>query len=139
MKPKISPEEYRNILNSIDLELITLTESKAKFQKEFIDNNIEISIKSKPIFSREENILNIKYRNVFKGKSADMEKAGIEIMAVYNIEYSVKQNVNIPDTFFDPFNKFVVEMMIWTYFREFIQNTISRMNLPPLTLPFKRI
>lgn len=139
MKPKISPDEYKKIINSIELEVITMKESKTKLQPEFIDKNIDISIKSTPKFTQTESTLTVDYRLNFKGKSPDKDKPGIEILGVYHIVYSKKSKDIIPDAFFEPFDKFIVELMIWTYFREFVQSSISRMNLPPFTLPFKRL
>ena len=139
MKPKISPEEYKKILNSIELELITMTESKTKYQPEYIDNDLDVSIKGKPKFRQIENRLTVNYRFNFKGKSSIKEKPGIEILGVYQIIYTKKDKAEIPENFFEPFSQFIVELMIWTYFREFVQSSISRMNLPTFTLPFKRI
>jgi hypothetical protein len=139
MKPKISPEEYKKTLDNIDLESIYITDSKAKLNKEFLEKDLQLDISEKNKFNQDEKGLSVQYSFSLKGNSPNKEKAGVEISVTYNIYYSKKENQQISEDFFNPFSKFILGMMVWTYFREFVQNMVSRMNLPPLTLPLKRL
>lgn len=139
MKPKISAEEYKSILDKIELADIYLTETHSKQDKENLGKGIELTIKEKYKYTQDDQRLIIAYKYTFIGTCPDKEKPGIEIVAIYNIVYTKGGQVSITDEFFEPFERFILKMMIWTYFREYIQNTIIRMNLPPLTLPLKRL
>ena len=100
---------------------------------------MQIDIKEKEKFDQEEKGLKVLYTISLKGKSPNFDKPAVEISVTYNIYYSKKEKLQISEDFFEPFSKFILGMMVWTYFREFVQNMIGRMNLPPLTLPLKRL
>ncbi len=139
MKEKITPEEYKTILDSIEIDQISIIESKSKYDKSKLTNNLDLVIKEKQEFSQDELGLNIKYKFVLKGQSADLDKAAVEISATYQMVYLKKNKIEIDSNFYEPFTKFVLSLMIWTYFREYVQNMVYRMNLPPLVLPLKRV
>ena len=139
MKPKISPEEYKKTLDNIDVESIYVTDVKAKNDSKYLDKNLQIDIKEKEKFDQEEKGLKVLYTISLKGKSPNFDKPAVEISVTYNIYYYKKKKLQISEDFFEPFSKFILGMMVWTYFREFVQNMIGRMNLPPLTLPLKRL
>ena len=60
-----------------------------------------------------------------------------ETILLIKVEYEVLMKIkeNLPTEFWNIYKSVTLPIQIWPYFREFVQNTTSRMNIPPLTLP----
>jgi len=61
------------------------------------------------------------------------KEAFLNITAKYRIILSVSDK--LPKEFWDLYLNTSMQLILFPYFREFVQNTTSRMNIPPLTLP----
>ncbi len=136
--PKISPEEYRSLLEKIELREIFLIESKSKLYEEYRVPNLELNIKDNNTFETSDNKLKVNCRYSFKAKGEDQPKPFIEIVAKFQLIYDISDNVEITNDFFEVYKEVSLDFIIWPYVREFVQNTVIRMNLPPLTLPMRK-
>ena len=67
------------------------------------------------------------------------EKSLIFIEAMFLAIYAVKNLDGLTDAHFDEFGKMNGVYNTWPYWREFVQNIISRMGLPRLILPAFRL
>ena len=143
MKPvnTISPETYNAILKVLDLVNIQLYRFNAKMNEEIKSNCLVYSIKDTIDFTQTDNLLRINYTYKFEAKNKDADKKDIAIVieATYKVFYRLKDGgYQITEEFMDIFGKMSLSILLWPYFREFINNTIYRMGLPQLILPLKR-
>lgn len=137
MKPKISPEEYRNILESLELDTLYLTELNSKFREEYVSSNLRLDIDEKHTFQQENSILKVFYFYKLFAKDESKEDSAIFMQAKYTVRYSISKDVLITKDFMKVFSDLTLEMLLWTYFRELVNNTVYRMGMPPLVLPLK--
>lgn len=73
-----------------------------------------------------------------RGPNTDSELA-LRIGAAFELIYSFPGDVHPTPHEIDAFCNTNVLLNSWPYWREFVQNTVSRMNLPPLTIPLFRL
>ena len=57
----------------------------------------------------------------------------------YSVVYYKQSDVVVTKEFFDVFKELSLSTIVWPYFREYIQNMVSRTGLPPFVLPSKII
>ena len=50
MKPKISPEEYRSILDALELSTLFMVESSSKLKEEYLSETLNLNIDEKYTF-----------------------------------------------------------------------------------------
>jgi preprotein translocase subunit SecB len=139
MKPKISPEEYREILKNIRLDTLYLVEITAKYNEDYISNSLSLDIKEKYNFEQKDNILKVFYIYNLTAKDDKFEKAAMNIRVKYVVKYNIVKDITIKKEFMDIFSDLTISLLLWTYFRELVNNTVYRMGMPPLILPMKRI
>jgi hypothetical protein len=138
MKPKISPQDYRIILESLELTSIALIESSTKLKEENISKSLALEIDEKSLFNQNGNTLDISYVYKLSAKGNDIPDPAISINAKYSIKYKISKEVTITKDFMKIFTDLTVSMLIWTYFREYVNNTVYRMGMPPLVLGLKK-
>jgi hypothetical protein len=138
MKPKISPEEYRKILEALELDTLYLSELSSKFREEFLSQSLKLEIDEKESFVQENNILKVVYTFKLTAKDDSMEEPGITLHARYTVRYQVTKEVQVTKEFMKVFSDLTIGMLLWTYFRELVNNMVYRMGMPPLVLPLKK-
>ena len=138
MKPKISPEEYREILESITLDTLYLTNLRSKLEEDYLSKALDLDISEKFSFEQDKNSLNILYRYKLTAQDKKMEKPALTIQADYSVKYDIHGEVTISKEFIKIFTDLTLSMLLWTYFRELVNNMVYRMGMPPLVLPMKR-
>lgn len=138
MKPKISPEDYRTILESLELETLFLVESTTKLKEEFLSDTLSLDINEKFTFEQNNNLLTVFYNYKLSAKAEEHQEAALTLAAKYTVKYSLIKEVNVTQDFMKIFCDLTLGMLLWTYFREFVSNTIYRTGLPPLVLPLKK-
>jgi preprotein translocase subunit SecB len=68
------------------------------------------------------------------------DKTVVSLTATFELVYIIqKQDVKITQDQLNDFGRLNAMFNVWPYWREFVQNTVTRMNLPPLVLPLFRI
>jgi hypothetical protein len=138
MKPKISPQEYRVILESLELTSISLFETSTKLREENISKSLSLVIEEKSTFDQVGNTLNILYNYKLTAQGQENAEPAIIIIAKYSIKYKISKEVTITKDFMKIFSDLTVSMLLWTYFREYVNNTVYRMGMPPLVLGLKK-
>ena len=130
---KISPEEYREILDGLELKDILVSNIKADIKHEYLSDGLKIKIKNDANYLIDEDddlIITIRYKLSANSKE---KKSALKIEATYIAVFdSVKE---ITDDFFDVYKEISLPLNIWPFFRELVNSTTARMNVPPLTLP----
>ena len=139
MKAKIPPEEYRKILQNIRLDTLYLVELNTKYEEDYISNSLNLEIKEKHKFIQQEQILKIYYDYKLTAKDDSFEKPALNLKAKYVVKYDIMNEIVVPKEFMDIFSELTLSLLLWTYFRELVNNIIYRMGMPPLVLPMKRI
>lgn len=135
-KPIISPEEYKKILRGLDLISISLKESKA-FINTDINPPIELSIQIKDEASykiKDDGFVFIFQKYKIDARKPESKTRFIQIEVVFLVK--VHSEDKFTDDFFDIYKNVSLHLNTWPYLREFVNQTTSRMNIPPLTLPF---
>lgn len=137
MKPKISPEEYRGVLESLELDTLYLVELNSKFKEEFVSPSLNLDINEKHTFEQENTICKINYTYKLSAIDESKENAAITVQAKYAVRYNITKDVIISKEFMKVFSDLTLGMLLWPYFRELVNNTVYRMNMPSLVLPLK--
>lgn len=134
----ISPDEYKKQLKNINLSQILVAESKSKF--DYLGKNVFLSSEFDPQFNLDHKtdyrlkdnscIINSKWSLEISDKS---DKEYLNIEAEYVVFISSKKKLS--HDFWDIYKSTSIPLIVYPYFREFVQTTSYRMNIPPLTLP----
>jgi preprotein translocase subunit SecB len=138
MKPKIPPQEYRSILEALDLTSISLIESSLKLKEEYISKSLALDINEKPSFNQDGNTLVILYSYKLSAKNEEQAEPALIISAKYSVKYKISKEIIVSTEFMKIFTDLTVSMLLWTYFREYINNMVYRMGMPPLVLGLKK-
>lgn len=81
MKPKISPEEYRNILEALELTTLFLIESTTKLKEEYLSDTLSLNIDEKYTFEQKSNILTVNYNYKLVAKAEDHTESAFILTA----------------------------------------------------------
>lgn len=138
MKPKISPEEYRNLLDALELDTLYLIELSSKFNEDVNSPSLKLDTNEKHSFLQEGSILKIIYSYKLMAIDESTNDPAIVISTKYTVRYNLTKDVSISKDFMSVFSELTLGMLLWPYFREMVSNVISRMGLPPLVLPLKK-
>jgi preprotein translocase subunit SecB len=131
MNYKLSPENFRKILNGIDLNDIVLTDISATINHSLMPGKVTVAIDDNASYKNIENGFSVE--NSYTLTIKNHRKVALKIEATYLIMYSSK--IEISDDFFDIYKEFSLPLNIWPYFRELVNTITSKMNIKPLTLP----
>ena len=134
----MTPETYNDIVSQLELVDIVMIDCNAKHNTAYSQGNLEINIKDKLSFEQADNLLVINFKYAFTANISEQENPGLEIKTTYQIKYEVKNGVAITKEFMDIFQQYTIGMLLWPFFREFLNNMIFRMGLPHLILPLKK-
>ena len=129
---KISPEKYRKILSGIDLKDILLSDIKASIKHEWLSEGMRISIKKNANYAYKDDELIVTNKYVLTAKNND-KKIVLKIEGTFIVVFESEHEIN--DDFFEIYKEISLPLNVWPFFRELVNSTTSRMNIPPLTLP----
>ena len=135
----LSPEEYKNLLSKIELIEVSLTSSStsidlAKMVPESSSfGSPQISISDDIKRSKKKEHIQINAQWYLAAKFEKDDKNFMDITASFNVLLFCKSS--LPNNFWKIYNKSTLPLIVYPYFREFVQNMTARMNIPPLTLP----
>lgn len=142
MKTKITPQEYSTILTSLDLYKISLTNASLKVSPNLPNGaNVDLDFKDKYKFLDEKESVKFFASFVLEGSIGenDTKSKLFIISGEYQITYNKLNEVVVTRDFFEIFKEMSLTTIIWPYFREYIQNMVTRAGLPPFVLPSKII
>lgn len=137
-KAEISIKDYRDILNTIELDSICLIESSFKLSKEKASNKIKLLIKETAKTEVKDTLLTIKYKSILKGINEESQETVVSVETIHELHYSSTGEKTVTQEFIDKFWAYSASMIVWPYFREVVQSMISKSPLPSLTLPLKK-
>lgn len=142
MKNKITPEEYSSILMALILDRICLTNANLKVYSNIPNGgNIDLDFNDKYKFVDEDKFVRFIASFTLDGKISENDNV-VKLFTVsgdYSVVYYKQSDVVVTKEFFDVFKELSLSTIVWPYFREYIQNMVSRTGLPPFVLPSKII
>lgn len=115
--------------NSVDL-------SKPPDGMEPLSVTIEFSAEGRPTPPQKLSFV-VEYKITAKRPSG--RESEVELGCAFELLYSIPDEVKPTQEEIQAFADTNVVYNSWPYWREFVQNTITRMGLPPLTLPLFRV
>lgn len=135
-KPRISPEDYKKILQGLDLISISLKESKTFLNIDITPpTELNIQIKDEANYkAKEEGIVFVFQKYKIDARKPQSKTRFFQLEVTFLVKVFSKENFT--EEFFDVYKNISLHLNTWPYLREFVNQTTSRMNVPPLTLPF---
>lgn len=134
-KPEISPEEYGEFLQGIELRRIYLVDTRVKRKRspslEAVLRFNQDVVKSK--FSKIEDGFTATFSFQVQLLEDDNEAPFADLMVSYVAEYSSEQKMT--KKIFEIFGQYNLPLNLYPYVREYIHTTTNRMGLPSLVLP----
>ena len=134
-KPKLSPEEYKKILQGIKLMGISLKESKAFINTDLkAPTELNIKIKDEASFKvKEENEVHVFQLYSLDARKPSSKSRYIQIEVNFIIKLSSKEIFT--EDFFEIYKNISLHLNTWPYFREYVNQATARMNIQALTIP----
>lgn len=129
---KISPEEYREILDGIQLENLFVKALKSQVDHTLFSEGMTISIRDKASYSNVEDGFTVEHKYTLASKNEE-KKTAIKIECTYVLAFSSENDIS--DEFFEIYKDISLPLNVWPFFRELVHSITTRMNIPPLTLP----
>lgn len=135
-KPNISPEDYKKILQGLDLISISLKESKTFLNTDINPpTELNIQIKDEANYKvKDEGIVFVFQKYQIDARKPQSKTRFFQLEVTFLVKVLSKENFT--EEFFDVYKNISLHLNTWPYLREFVNQTTSRMNVPPLTLPF---
>jgi hypothetical protein len=126
---------YNDFIKGLELKEIFLRSANIKYL-ELVDLKKPVLIRTRSsarLVSQSDNNFTVHQRYYFEAKSKKEEETFIRISCEFVVHYvsQIKLNTRI----FDVFKNYTLRLNTWPYFREFVHNTIARLNLPPMIAP----
>ncbi|MHB8580960.1 MAG: hypothetical protein ACYDA4_14045 [Ignavibacteriaceae bacterium] len=132
---EISPVQYRELLSKTQLVEIYIIGFSSRIDKDKLPlgDNLSINITDNYNFTFQKDIAKALATFELNVPTTDSNEPILLIKVEYEVLMEIKEN--LPSEFWNIYKSVTLPIQIWPYFREFVQNTTSRMNIPPLTLP----
>ncbi|MCD6115513.1 protein-export chaperone SecB [bacterium] len=133
VKMEMEPDQYRKLLKELSLDSIRLIKSDCVLNStENVSGIVNIKHRVK-ITETLEDVVVINHVYTLNVKSSDTNELIFKVSATFQLMFST--NFNFNEEFFDIYKNISLPLTTYPFFREFVFNTMARMNLPPLTLP----
>ena len=131
---KISPKKYGEILSGVELEGITMIRGRFSLNKEELSPEAEYAIKNTASYEiSKENVAIVSHSYRLGVINKESRKKALHIECTYHVDYS--SETDFTEEFFELFREVNLPLNTWPFFREYVFNITSRMNIPPLSLP----
>lgn len=113
-------------IGTVAIELTTVTDTEAKSTQDFLRCYVQAAMRY---------LLGEPTEDELKNEELIKSKVASEISATYCILYAINPEVKLSEDEKAEFGKSNAPYHAWTYWREYVQNTCNRMNLPVSTVP----
>lgn len=132
---EITPEQYADFMEAIDVDEIRTLGFKAYIRRDALmdseDPSMDISDNLKINHTEEFTSAGVEF--TFSLKSEKEKEPVLNISASYEVIILTEED--FPDEFWELYRTITLPSLVWPYFREFVQSTTNRMNVPAFTLP----
>jgi preprotein translocase subunit SecB len=134
-------QRISHIIAAVQLQSVRLVESTAKANirspKEVGKIDMFVDTSTQPPELPEDGLLYI--QPTIHTLVTSQDKTVVSIMATYELIYIIPKELKVTQDELNDFARLNAMFNVWPYWREFVQSTITRMNLPPLVLPLFRV
>lgn len=130
------------LAKNLSLSKIHMREASCTRTLERVDpskNEISIGVKSGLLEPDKENILPFNVVFTVKATEKDSGQDTFQVEVEFCVIYQSKEGVKPQDNELEAFGITNVVFNAWPYAREYVQNTLTRMDLPPFVMPLLKI
>lgn len=99
---------------------------------------VEFHFRSRVLDSPPE-VLRVEVGFRMTGGVAGPDSSDLDIEAVFEADYALHKEYKLSPAESQAFKEANAVFNVWPYVREYVQNTVQRMGMPPFTLPFLRL
>jgi len=130
-------KKKKDLAEVVALKIVHLWETECKRDVEFKPKKLDISmdITTSKLNSRDEKLLPYSCQIYLTATDKTEAKEAFVISAKYCLVYEFKEEYEASEQEFENFGRINVVFNAWPYIREYVQNTLARMNFGPLVLP----
>lgn len=131
----IPPKEYNRLLNEIELEDLYLSETSATlFKRDWeVDASLDLKENSSLIEIKDNKAtMRVNYELLAKSGETLILKINVKYIVTFTFKGEVTEN------FFKLYSVYSLPIQTYPFFRELINSTVSKMDLPQLWLPLKK-
>jgi len=133
-KEIISRKLYNKILKGIELQDIYYVTGKFSIVREALSPNSKIKITKNAKFDvLSKNFVRLSHTYKLHVINKESKKRCINIECAFGLD--LQSNEEFTEEFFEVFKEINLPINTWPFFREYVFNITSKMNIPPLTLP----
>jgi len=134
-------KKISHIIAAVQLQSVRLVESTVKSNirspKEVGKIDLFVDTSTQPPNMPEDGLIYV--QPTINTLVMSQDKTVVSIMATYELIYQMSKDMKVSQDELNDFARLNAMFNVWPYWREFVQSTITRMNLPPLVLPLFRI
>jgi len=136
-------KQLSNLISKVELRSIKLVECSCRgFAKELGESG-EISValnwSARPILHSAEAFSVLAEIQTLLTPPDGGEDDGARIWARFDLRYSLREKTELNEGLLEQFANMNGVFNVWSYWREFVQSTLLRMELPPVILPLYRM
>jgi len=128
----LPPEEYKKILEGIELLNILIKNVKSNINHGLISERMPVRIKDQASYKIVEDQLIVEDKYTLIVKNNDGKNA-LKIECIYILFFNLQNKIT--DEFFQIYKEVSLPLTVWPFFRELAHSITSKMGIPPLTLP----
>lgn len=144
-QPTESLKRIAPLIAAVRIEDIRLVEAKVKTSVRSADDagKVKLAIDKSAIvkeYTADDGILWVLAKINTRLIPVESEKSPVvSVKAVFELRYRLPKELKVSQEQLNTFAKINSMFNAWPYWREFVQNMVARMNLPPVTLPMFRL
>jgi hypothetical protein len=135
-KPALAkPSPYFEFIKQLDIDQVRLHDSEVRDLRPVskVGGTYEIQISRKAKHETCEGGFRVLETFILDGIDAKSKEKALMLSVTFLVVYSSK--VTLDDKMFDQFEKTNLTVHTWPYFREYVQNSFSRMGIPMVVAP----
>ena len=114
------------IINTVSTDVKTVMDAETKLTQDYLRYYVQAGMRY---------LLGEPTDEELKDEELVKSRVASEITAIYCVMYSINPEVKLTEEEKEEFGKTNVPYHVWTYWREYVQNTCNRMSLPVTTVP----
>ena len=133
--PKITPKQYQEILEGISLKGLSLVKSNCVLNEKNKTEKMDIEIDEKSAYVSKGNDVFVTQKYCLT--VGDKRRYFLKVECKYQLIFETKKEFS--KEFFKIYKQLSLPTNIWPFFREYVFDMSSKMYIPPLILPLKRI
>lgn len=137
--PQLSFEEFKTILNGLELQDFRLTETHCQlFEEDLALHELEVSFgNSSEYQEKSDSVVWVYEYFSVRIYQRNPERNFVNIEAKFRLTFTTEHSFT--EEFFAIYRDQSLKLNSWPFFREFVQSQTSRLNIPPLTLPLFKL